>query len=153
MGEHTERNFMNELTVTMKHLPPQMQPYEKRGETLEKIIGNEFSVNCLTEEEKEFLYHFNQQGYKILWLLISTIKESKKTEFDDIKDRVNSKKATKSYIIFLYSLTDKCFLLFECDEIVILSSVLNTYCKPLKVYGICKNGRQTLSIFTSSKKQ
>ena len=29
MGEHTERNFMNELTVTMKHLPPQMQPYEK----------------------------------------------------------------------------------------------------------------------------
>ena len=29
MGEHTERTFMSELTVTMKHLPPQMQPYEK----------------------------------------------------------------------------------------------------------------------------
>lgn len=29
MGEHTERILMNELTVTMKHLPPQMQPYEK----------------------------------------------------------------------------------------------------------------------------
>ncbi len=29
MGEHTERIYMNEPTVTMKHLPPQMQPYEK----------------------------------------------------------------------------------------------------------------------------
>ena len=29
MGERTERTFMNEPSVTMKHLPPQMQPYEK----------------------------------------------------------------------------------------------------------------------------
>ena len=29
MGEHTERIYMHEPTVTMKHLPPQMQPYEK----------------------------------------------------------------------------------------------------------------------------
>ena len=85
-------NTPKTVTDRINELQWQMQPYEKRGETLEKIIGNEFSVNCLTEEEKEFLYHFNQQGYKILWLLISTIKESKKTEFDDIKDRVNSKK-------------------------------------------------------------
>lgn len=29
MGEHTERIYMDNISVTMKHLPPQMQPYEK----------------------------------------------------------------------------------------------------------------------------
>lgn len=85
-------NSIKEIKDRINDLQWQMQPYEKRGEALEKIIGNGFRISCLTEEEKEFLCHFNQQGYKLLWILVDTIKESKKIEFDVIKGRVNPQK-------------------------------------------------------------
>lgn len=63
----------------------QFQPDENKGEILEKIIGNDFSEEDLTEEEKELLYHFNQQGYKVLWHLISSIIDARCESYDNVK--------------------------------------------------------------------
>lgn len=63
----------------------QFQPDENKGEILEKIIGNDFSEKYLTEKEKELLYHFNQQGYKMLWHLISSIIDARCESYDNMK--------------------------------------------------------------------
>ena len=49
------------------------QPSSRRGQVLEKIIGNGFKVTDLNEEERELLCHFNQQGYKMLWRIMELI--------------------------------------------------------------------------------
>ena len=64
-----------------------LQPYDNRGKALEQIIGNGFNESCLGEEEREVLYHFYQQGYKTLWLILTLIEGSKSQTFDRIKSR------------------------------------------------------------------
>ena len=64
-----------------------LQPYDNRGKALEQIIGNGFNESCLDEEEREVLYHFYQQGYKTLWLILTLIEGSKSQTFDRIKSR------------------------------------------------------------------
>lgn len=76
---------MREIKSRMNTFKWQFQPYEKRGETLENIIGNGFSANVLDEEEKDLLFHFNQNGYKLLWHLLAAVKESRIRSYDQIK--------------------------------------------------------------------
>lgn len=64
---------------------------EKRGETLEKILGEKFHADNLTDEEQRFLYHFKLQGYKILWLLMDVIC-CNASSFDEMKKRVSGEK-------------------------------------------------------------
>lgn len=74
----------------------QFQPMEKRGKTLEKILGEKFHADNLTDEEQRFLYHFKLQGYKILWLLMDVICCSV-ASFDEMKKRVSGEK--EKYIL------------------------------------------------------
>lgn len=92
-----------EIEKRINLLQWQFQPAEKRGETLEKIIGNGFKESYLSEEEKEFLYHFHQQGYKLLWRLLKVIEGPKTLSFDKVKgERVDADKISDSEkLIFL----------------------------------------------------
>lgn len=60
------------------------QPLNKRGQTLEKIIGNGFEESKLTAGEKELLFHFHQQGYKMLWRILDLIEGPKTVTFDEV---------------------------------------------------------------------
>jgi hypothetical protein len=42
-------------------------------------------VFVLTDEEQELLFHFYQQGYKTLWLILSLIQDPKLQSFDTLK--------------------------------------------------------------------
>lgn len=70
----------------------QFQKYDDRGAALEKIIGNGFTVDMLTEDEKSFIYSFKQTGYKMLWHLLSSIIEARCVEYDLIFENVKEKR-------------------------------------------------------------
>ena len=72
----------------------QFQPLEKRGETLEKIIGNGFKSSCLDEAEKELLFHFGQYGFKMLWHLLTIVNDMRMKPYDEIKDQKREKNST-----------------------------------------------------------
>lgn len=63
------------------------QAPENRVSVLEKIIGNDFKVSNLTEEEKNLLCSFSFKGYKILWLLVGMVRDARIPSFDDMKKR------------------------------------------------------------------
>lgn len=63
-----------------------LQPLEHRGNALESIIGNGFKESFLDETERELLFHFYQQGYKTLWLVLYLIEvPANNSSFDDLK--------------------------------------------------------------------
>ena len=62
----------------------QFQPKERRGQVLEQIIGNGFKENELTEEERELLYHFHQQGYRLLWRIMDLIEGPKIRSYEEM---------------------------------------------------------------------
>jgi hypothetical protein len=70
----------------------QFQPRNRRGEVLEKIIGNGFKESDLTENERKLLYHFNQQGYKLLWRLMDLIEGPKINTYDEMYDKVKEER-------------------------------------------------------------
>ncbi len=72
----------------MNELKWQFQPRNRRGAALEQIIGNGFKESDLTEQEKNLLYHFNQQGYKLLWRLLDLIQGPKIKTYSEIYDNV-----------------------------------------------------------------
>ncbi len=72
----------------------QFQPLEKRGEVLEKIIGNGFNSSCLDETEKEFLLHFGQYGFKTLWHLLAIVYDMRMKPYDEIKKQKEEKNST-----------------------------------------------------------
>lgn len=63
----------------------QFQPQSRRGMALEQIIGNGFKESDLTEKEKKLLYHFNQQGYKMLWRLLDLIQGPKIHTYSEVQ--------------------------------------------------------------------
>lgn len=87
---------IDEMRERMNSLQWQFQPLCKRGTVLEQIIGNGFKEDVLTENEKSLLYHFNQQGYKLLWRLLDLIQGPKVSTYSEIYDSVI---ATKTYEI------------------------------------------------------
>lgn len=81
----------------------QFQPYNNRADVLEKIIGNDFNAECLSDEEKELLYHFGHYGFKRLWYILSVIKESRflpyvKMREEYVEKQRNKKKADNEEI-------------------------------------------------------
>lgn len=84
----------------------QFQPYKKRGETLEKIIGNGFTIESLDKAEKNLLFHFGQYGYKMLWHLLTAVKDIRIRSYEEIKDSNKSIKAKHS-ITLLPELTNE----------------------------------------------
>ena len=76
---------VREIKARMNALKWQFQPYENREETLESVIGNGFSANVLDKVEKDLLFHFNQNGYKLLWHLLTAVEESRIRSYEQIK--------------------------------------------------------------------
>ena len=83
-----ENNTIKDMKDRMNEVQWLLQPYDNRGKALEQIIGNGFNESCLDEEEREVLYHFYQQGYKTLWLILTLIEGSKSQTFDRIKAEI-----------------------------------------------------------------
>lgn len=82
-----EHNTIKDMKDRMNEVQWLLQPYDNRGKALEQIIGNGFNESSLDEEEREVLYHFYQQGYKTLWLILTLIEGPKSQTFDRIKSR------------------------------------------------------------------
>ena len=82
-----ENNTIKDMKDRMNEVQWLLQPYDNRGKALEQIIGNGFNESSLDEEEREVLYHFYQQGYKTLWLILTLIEGPKSQTFDRIKSR------------------------------------------------------------------
>lgn len=62
---------------------------EEKEAALKVIIGNYYQADRITEEEKNILFHFRQQGYKLLWHLLTSIKDSRKATFEEIKEKTS----------------------------------------------------------------
>lgn len=91
----TTRKEITEIKQRINQFQWEFQPFEKRAEVLEKIIGNEFEESTLNDEERSFLYHFNQQGYKLLWRIIESIEIMKgvdKETFEVMKNKAAKEK-------------------------------------------------------------
>ena len=82
-----DNNTIKDMKDCMNQVQWLLQPYDNRGKALEQIIGNGFEESSLDEEEREVLYHFYQQGYKTLWLILTLIEGPKSQTFDSIKSR------------------------------------------------------------------
>jgi|GEM_PF-656997 len=67
-------------------------PQKERDKALTRIIGNEVKPVAFEEEEIKFLCHFNQQGYKMLWLILSLAAGPQYKSFDTIKDTIEKGK-------------------------------------------------------------
>lgn len=87
-----DNSLIEGIRERMNGLHWQFQPRNKRGEMLEQIIGNGFAESELTEQERNLIYHFNQQGYKLLWRLLDLIEGPKIAAYDEIYDEVLEEK-------------------------------------------------------------
>lgn len=81
-----------EIKTRINKIQWQFQPYNKRGKALEEIIGNGFKESLLSDEEKSFLFHFHQQGYKLLWLLIDLIDEANVPTYAEVSKKFEDKR-------------------------------------------------------------
>lgn len=87
--EHiTESNSIQDMRTRLLQEQWLLQPSDHRGKALEYIIGNGFKETSLDETERELLFHFYQQGYKTLWLILSCIKvPTQDAPFDVLKEK------------------------------------------------------------------
>lgn len=85
-GVISDESAIDGIRERINSLQWQFQPRSRRGAVLEQIIGNGFKEDDLTEEEKELLYHFNQQGYKFLWRLLDIIQGPKIHTYSEMYD-------------------------------------------------------------------
>lgn len=83
----TEDGQIEEIRNRINTLQWQFQPKERRGQVLEQIIGNGFKESELSDEERELLYHFRQQGYKLLWRVMDLIEGPKVKAYDEMFDK------------------------------------------------------------------
>ncbi|MEE1101304.1 MAG: hypothetical protein U0K86_07465 [Agathobacter sp.] len=88
---------IDEIRDRINILQWQFQPRNRRGAVLEQIIGNGFKEVNLSEKEKELLYHFNQQGYKLLWRLLDIIQGPKICTYSEM---YNSAIKSEEYILY-----------------------------------------------------
>ena len=80
-------SIIGDIRERIKSLQWQFQPYAKRAEVLEKIIGNGFNASELSEQERTLIYHFGQQGYKLLWRLMDMIEGPKTAAYIELYDK------------------------------------------------------------------
>lgn len=73
-----------------------LQPSNRRDQVLETIIGNGFKVTDLTEEERELICHFNQQGYKMLWRILDLIEGPKMLTYEELCEEMKEERAALS---------------------------------------------------------
>ena len=87
--EHiTESNSIQDMRTRLLQEQWLLQPSDHRGKALEYIIGNGFKEASLDETGRELLFHFYQQGYKTLWLILSCIKvPTQDAPFDVLKEK------------------------------------------------------------------
>jgi hypothetical protein len=64
----------------------QFQPKEKRADAFEKIIGKDFDLNILSDDEKTFLFSFDQYGYKSLWYILDICDKRRIKSYNEIRD-------------------------------------------------------------------
>lgn len=84
----TVDSSIDDIRNRINNLQWQFQPRDKRRDALEKILGNGFKESMLTEDEKKLLCHFNQQGYKLLWLLMDLIEGPNTPTYVDMYNRI-----------------------------------------------------------------
>ncbi len=77
---------VKELKNSLNDRKWQFQPEDKRAKTLEKIIGNGFSVSDLSDAQKDILFHFGQQGYKMLWHILTAVDDMRIRPLTDIRN-------------------------------------------------------------------
>lgn len=116
----------------------QFQKVEKRGDVLEKIIGNDFKTASLDEEERNVLFHFNQCGYKLLWYILTAINDQRIPKFEDKECEVieEKEKIKKDYFAsFDEKLQEKVRSYYD-DNLIHIDQVLSSVCKKeiLKIY-------------------
>lgn len=78
---------MEEIRTRINTEQWQFQPKERRGQVLEQIIGNGFKETDLSKEERELLYHFHYQGYKLLWRVMDLIEGPRVKAYEDLFDK------------------------------------------------------------------
>lgn len=81
-------NTIKKMKDRLNQMQWLLQPMQNRGKALEQIIGNGFDAQSLEKEEQEVLFHFEQQGYKTLWNVLTLIEGPKVTPFEILKKRV-----------------------------------------------------------------
>lgn len=114
-----------------------IQPVNRRGEILEKIIGNGFKVTDLTDDEKELLFHFNQQGYKILWRIMDWIEGPKMPTYEELcvemeknrKEFLDKVKISSDTVGVFESLLKKELRVYYEGNTVDIGNILYDYCK------------------------
>lgn len=109
----------------------QFQSVEKRGDILEKIIGNDFKTASLDEEEKNVLFHFNQYGYKLLWYILTVINDQRMLTFEEKECKVTGEKEKikKDYFdSFDEKLKEKVRSYYD-DNLIHIDQVLAEVCK------------------------
>lgn len=94
IGDHISSNKIpfNKIRNRINEEQWQFQPLSKRENALERIIGNGFNASMLTENEKNLLFHFHQQGYKLLWRIIDLIEGPRTTSFEKMYDNAKEKR-------------------------------------------------------------
>ena len=83
---------MKDIRNRINSMQWQFQPRNQRGQVLEQIIGNGFKESDLTEKERNLLYHFNQHGYKLLWLLMDLIEGPVISSYDDLYEKTKEER-------------------------------------------------------------
>lgn len=114
-----------------------LQPYDRRGQVLEKIIGNGFKSTDLSDEERELLFHFNHQGYKLLWRIMDLIEGPKMATYKELfiemeKTRTEAFSVAKipSDVIGTYeALLIKELNIYYENNIENIEQILYEYCK------------------------
>ena len=114
-----------------------IQPVNRRGEILEKIIGNGFKVTDLTDDERELLFHFNQQGYKILWRIMDWIEGPKMPAYEELcvemekerKEFFDKAKISSDTVGAFESLLKKELRVYYDGNTVDIGNILYDYCK------------------------
>lgn len=103
----------------------QYMPFEKRGETLERIIGGGFKAQDLNEDESKLLFHFGQYGFKMLWHILSRIDATRIRPYEDMKDEYSKEKARPD-------ISED-----ELDEVARMFYEENLSNVESRIYGIC----------------
>lgn len=125
-----DESLIDEIRERINSLQWQFQPYSKRAVVLEKIIGNGFSESDLTDQERALIYHFNQQGYKLLWRLLDMIEGPKMATYHELYDKCveeNSVVFPEEFELLVTSLNEAMRRYYENNAINI-SSTLYALC-------------------------
>ncbi len=90
IGEEVSIKEIKERLNTEKW---QYQPSDRREQALCSIIGKGSDISFLNDQQKEFLFCFDQHGYKMLWLILTLIEGNRPKPYAKIRDDAFAGKA------------------------------------------------------------